>query len=178
MLRVLSVIFFTNFIHTSPLLLDNARLLLNFSSPSLPPLITSLTNTSVFLGNQLKQCFQPGLGRLPTTYEDCEMAAYRMNSDSTGETMTFSRQPTAQMRLPRSWRAGTCVVYLDMLHDTDEDTLQTMEVLMEMLALNTECIGRQNLEALRLGGLVSVGPKQLLHVVIFGREDPNGRKVS
>lgn len=86
--------------------------------------------------------------------------------------MTFSRQASAQFQLPKTYRAGSCVVYLDMFKDTDEDTVRTRDVWKDAMSLNRECVGHSGEAAERLGGVTSVGRRRLLFVTIFGTGDP------
>lgn len=120
------------------------------------------------------QCYDPEPGRLPTTFKDCHNAASQINPDQETKSFTFGRPFSLApnyIKLPKSYRHGTCIVYLDMVHDTDRDSLTLSEVWRGTLHLAQECVGQQAERALRLGGIMSIGPRKLLHVVMFGRQN-------
>ncbi len=167
---MLRTIIFT-FLRTSVLAIplhSNLSTLLNSSSASIFNFSPSRTSNLSSAGN----CFEPRSGRLPTNYHDCEEAASQINPLSLPYPITFSRRPEAQFKLPRSYRSRTCIIYLDMVQDTDEDTVLLLDVWGASMDLAHECVRRNPWGSPTLGGYVSVGPAKLLHVVIFGREDP------
>ena len=95
-------------IHASPFQLA-APILLGTSTNN----VTSLsTVNSVSLQVSPGNCFDPKPGRLPTNYRDCERALLQLNPDGIVAQLFFGRVPYTQFRLPRSFRAGTCVYYL------------------------------------------------------------------
>jgi len=132
------------------------------------------TNLSVFNSTTLQigpeNCFEPKPGRIVTNYRDCEQAAIQFNPESIVAQLIFSRGPSAQYKLPRSFRAGTCVMYLDMPFDEDYDTLTLPDIALVAGKLAMECTAQGSSNA--FGGIAAVGPKKLLHVEFFGRVDP------
>ncbi len=144
------------------------------SPPQAPSILTSppfIVNTTTSIPDQ---CYEPKPGRLPTTFRDCQHAASQINPDHETKSFTFGRPFSLlpnYIELPKSYRHGTCIVYLDMAHDTDQDSLTLLEVGRGTLHLAQECIGQQAESALRLGGIMSVGPRKLLYIVMFGRQD-------
>ena len=60
-----------------------------------------------------------------------------------------------------------------MLHDTDADTLRFKAVKQETLALIAECVGP--LSHSDVGGVTTVGARQLLYITVSGYESPGAR---
>lgn len=174
MVSFISILLMVPFLYAFPLLLDDV---ISPNDSSIPPPIVAPGNTSLALGQQFIDCFEPKIGRLPTSYQDCEMAATEMLVDFVHGPITLSRRPIADIQLPKSYRAGTCVVYLDMLHDSDIVTLSTAEVLRDTMILNMNCVGRQDRITTRLGGVIGVGSNSLLYITMYGRRS-NARGVA
>ena len=59
-------------------------------------------------------------------------------------------------------------MYLDMYGDEEVDRVRISDIYLEAMRLNTECVEyREDTE--KLGGVVSVGPRNFLFVVLFGK---------
>lgn len=152
---------------------------LAIASPFHPNLPTSLRpssastleffprTTSTFIN--ASYCFEPKTGPLPLNYRDCEVAASEIDPLRLTYPVTFSRRPYAQFKLPKSYRSGTCIIRLDMVHDTDEDRFPLLNVRGAAMELAQACVRPDPSAGPRLGGSVSVGPAKLLHVVMFGK---------
>ena len=141
-----------------PTLIDSALL----NSTTLPTV-----NTTILDG---ETCFHPRSDRHPTNYPDCAMAAIDMHKGSDMRVYTFGRGRRATYKLPRTFFGGTCVVNLDMVYDDQSDRL-TFEVVRETIfTLALRCTTGP---VFKQGGSVAVGPKNVLHVTIIGRE-PEG----
>ena len=165
MLDILIVLLLAHLANTFPLLLDKPSLL-NVSAFSLfnPP----SRNSSAVLEDQRTHCLEPQIGRLKPDSRDCDVAISLMNKDFTHETMRFSRKPNADFKLPKSYRSGSCVFYLDMVHGADEDTVSTTQLMTDALTLNRNCVRDPDPWKHQLGGVMSVWPRDLLYVVLFG----------
>lgn len=142
----------------------------NLSSASI--LNSFPTNTSTL--SSAGYCFEPRIGRLPPNYRDCELTASQIDPLRFTSPVTFSRRPEAQFKLPKSYRSGTCIIYLDMVQDTDEDRFPLIDVWDATMNLAHACVRPDPWAGPRLGGFISVGPARSLCVVIFGRVDPHG----
>ncbi len=142
---------------------------------NLPSILASrpfTVNTTAFSPDE---CYEPKIGRLPINFKDCQDAASQINPDFKTQFFTFGRQSSEDpnyIKLPKSYRSGTCIIYLDMLQDTDQDLLTLPMVWKATTHLANECVGQQAESALRLGGILGIPPRNLLHVVIFGRKYP------
>ena len=71
--------------------------------------------------------------------------------------------------------SGTCLFAMDMLNASDEDTLTMAEVYAEVVGpdgLIKQCLGQVRQPA--IGGRMSLGPKNLLKVMITGRINDRG----
>ena len=135
-------------------------------------------NTSTNLEERVLHCFLPEVGRVPPRYEDCETAVFEMDSDiplTSAQPVIFSRRSDAVFKLPKAYSSGTCVLYLDMVDDEAQDAVPTGDVLLGGIYLATKCAGANEP---RLGGVISVGSRNLLHMVIFGRMDSGNHGVS
>ena len=179
MLAIVITSFIIHYIYAFPFLFNNQG---SFNVSSFLPFITSPQNASDSQIEQVKQCFVPKAGRLPIKAPDCDLAAYDMNKDfdKSADYATFSRQPSAEYRLPRIYRSGSCLIYLDMVSDMDEDTIYTAEITAETMSLVSQCVGGPDRkpEDPHLGGVADIGIRQLLHVVVFGRDDSIAPSVS
>ena len=154
-----------------PFLLDVKT---SFNVSSFLPSITTPNNTSAILSQQLKECFEPRAGRSPIDERDCHLAAHEMNKDfdSYPDYIIFGRQPSAQLKLPKSYHAGSCMIYLDMVLDEDQDSIPSIEVTDDTVSLIGECVGGPDWppDKPHLAGVIGVGKRQLLYVVVQGRD--------
>lgn len=114
-------------------------------------------------------CFEES-HHLPTNHRDCETAVSQIDDSADSRILIFSRMLDAEIKLPKSYRSGTCVIYLDMAHDADFDMLSLPQVAYAALGLVFQCVTRQMAMGKQpLGGITKVGPKKLLNIVMFGR---------
>ena len=167
MFSILAAFLLAKLVHSFPFP-SNSPSLLNVSTIS--AFHSPSRNASTALGDQVKNCFESQTSRVTPDSVDCDSAILQMGRDFTREMMRFSRQSNADFKLPRSYRYGSCVVYLDMVHDADEDIVSTSRIVTDALSLNRECVHDPDPWKYQLGGVISIWPKDLLYVVLFGRE--------
>lgn len=117
-----------------------------------------------------ENCFEPNPNYLPTNYRDCESAMLQLNPHGTVSELIFSRMSLANgYKLPRFFRSGTCVLYLDMVYDDDFDTMTLGDVATIASQLALQCTVTVSSNA--LGGVARVGPKQLMCVELMGTRE-------
>ena len=134
--------------------------------------IAPTTNTTA-LGAEIgcfKQTKSPPF--IATNKPDCEAA---LDSWVRGESLiqprTFGRSPSGiyDVLLPLEKVSGSCLFYMNMINEDDEDTLTLAEIYAELLGpdgLMKNCLGQKRLPA--IGGRMSLGPKGVLKVMITG----------
>ena len=130
---------------------------------------TSLTilNSTVLQTNSAK-CFGAQDVDLPVKNRHCKSAAMQLNYDHHTRPYIFSRSPEAQYRLPRFFQSDECAMYLDMISEDDFDTMTLPDIEAVADSLISQCVVAGH--AYQFGGLATVGPKHLLHVMFYGRE--------
>lgn len=119
-------------------------------------------------------CFLPSPERLPVNYQDCQVAIADMYRGSNMRVYTFGRGPRSSgvtYRLPKTFHVRTCVLYLDMVHNDDQDRLSFFQVREVAQSLAVLCT---NGYFFRVGGIQAVEPRQLLYITIFGAAPPRG----
>ena len=144
----------------TPLQLDLPIL---FDSTLLNTTILPTVNTIV---HEEYSCFNPVPDRLPTNYADCTMAAIEMHKGTEKRFYIFGRGIYATYQLPKTFFSGTCVLTLDMVYDDQLDSL-TFDVIRDTIfGLALRCATGPVFDS---GGIAAVGPRNVLHVTIFGK---------
>ena len=106
---------------------------------------------------------------IPPQPEDCIQAALPIRHiGSLASPLVFSRQPVGTFLLPQVFRSGTCVISVDVVRDTDADLFPLWVVNNAALDLAIDCAGGPS----DVGGKMFVGPKQVVYVMLFGRNPP------
>jgi len=142
----------------------------NLSSLDLGPLNTTSLSTKIGCF-PFKPTKQPPL--LPTNKHDCEAA---IDNGIRGQSLTtlrkFARKPSSHVDdvlLPVRFSSGSCYVELNMIDADDEDTLTLAEIYAEVMGpdgVAKRCLGPGR--PFWLGGRMSLGPKELLKVIVTG----------
>jgi len=128
------------------------------------------------------QCLQqrPHLPHLnPPIMLDClNVASFIIHGDKSSAPMTFSRNPSRGFRVPYSWDhlPGTCVVYIDMISNADEDTFPMTWIASKVADIVETCLMDHPMPG--LGGRDLVGPKQRMRVFMGGRLEHHPRNQS
>lgn len=128
------------------------------------------------LGGAL-QCADPPLPReraWPINFKDCEVATDAIIGDKDRtQKYTFSREPVATKfyyPLPATFRYRSCVVFLDMNNNSDQDTVRLSIVEATAFVLAHKCSGEEK-PVDQYGGMATVGvaAKDLINVWVYGR---------
>ncbi|MCJ1453902.1 hypothetical protein MMC28_004251 [Mycoblastus sanguinarius] len=140
---------------------------------------TDLLNSSLNLNSQA-QCFDripPGQQSYPATFSDCLYTLPEIigNRDPM-QSYTFARHPVYSLyyyHLPFILKYQTCLIYLNMVNDGDEDTVPVGIVESAASVLAYRCAGGQGLDYDH-GGRMTVGPpgRDLIRISIYGRMWP------
>ena len=146
--------------------------------PGLPTLFNSaLRNASTLqitnpaFPNNEYSCFNPEPGHLPTNILDCQSASFEiLKGRRVTWDYTFSRGDRGNFKLPAFFRSGTCLISLDMLYDDQMDRLTVLEVQETALNLALRCT---NSPDFKTGGIVAMGPKNVLYITIIGVQAPD-----
>ena len=109
-------------------------------------------------------CFFPSPERLPPRYQDCEAAVDEIHTGDM-RIYTFGRGPGVTYQLPKTFHVLTCVITLDMVYEDQRDRLSIMQVREAALDLAVQCT---NGYYFKVGGVLSVEPKNVLFITIFG----------
>ncbi len=122
--------------------------------------------------DEYADCFNPATlprGLYPAEHEDCLEAVKQLfYVKPPFRSTTFARRPGAGFKLPTVVRNGTCVISIDVMHDTDEDIFKPLL----MYATARELALRCTQGAFRYGGRSLTGPKMVVEVLVFGRIRP------
>jgi hypothetical protein len=148
--------------------------ILSLPDPSMP---NSSSLEAVFIVNstsisEYDDCFDPPAprtGLYPTNLEDCSNAAQGLIQDREPfRPIIFARKGIAGYRLPKVVRNGTCVISIDVLNDNDKDTFTLWKAYTAAIDIARRCTQGPY----TLGGRTTVGPKNVVNVVVFGRTWP------
>lgn len=132
------------------------------------------------LGGELT-CYDPPLPRemlYPYVSSDCDEANDQIiGSRNKWAPYIFSRKPSTDphwYQLPVKYTYGSCVIFIDMKNDKDEDSVRVTYVASSAWVLAHKCSGEENPEY-RYGGFmtVSVGAADLISINVYGR--PSGQ---
>jgi len=132
------------------------------------------------LGGELT-CYDPPLPRellYPYVMSDCEEASDQIiGNRNKWAAYIFSRKPSTDphwYQLPVRYTHGSCVIFIDMKNDKDEDSVRVTYVASSAWVLAHKCSGEENPEY-RYGGFmtVSVGAADLISINVYGR--PSGQ---
>ena len=133
-----------------------------------------IVNTTNVLGRT--GCFrqappeEPQLSR--TNYVDCCYAVQKIAVYDTHRPMHFRRNHDTDFILPHSFTYRTCVISLDMVNASAEDFFY----LEQILYVATDTARRCTALYQALGGMATVGPKQLMEVYVLGKIWPFGNR--
>ena len=135
------------------------------SSPNASSL--TLPDSSILVGDE--ECFNPSTDPrlIPAQIVDCLHAALQLSEKgSIFRPILFTRRRTKGFfQLPQVFRAGTCVISVDVNHDLDEDKFTLWTAHKGALDLSMKCVGGSP----HLGGKTFIGPKKVVYVLVFGR---------
>ena len=120
-------------------------------------------------------CFEQSLypRLLPANHQDCTIAIEEiLQHDHHSLTpRTFSRSRGTIFRLPWFARYRTCVVSLDVINDEDSDFFPPWMVYTAAVSLANACVDTDhNVGGRGLGGKMTVGPRNLVILMVFGRK--------
>lgn len=102
----------------------------------------------------------------PTNLRDCVNAAQDLiQNREPYRLVAFARNARAGYRLPKVVRDGTCVISVDVLDDDDTDILTPWHVYTTAVNFAQRCTQRPYI----LGGRMTVAPKRVVNIVMFGR---------
>lgn len=128
------------------------------------------------LGGELT-CYDPPLPRemlYPYVSSDCDEANDQIiGNRNKWAPYIFSRKPSTDphwYQLPVKYIYGSCVIFIDMKNDKDEDSVRVTYVASSAWVLAHKCSGEENPEY-RYGGFmtVSVGAADLISINVYGR---------
>ena len=107
-------------------------------------------------------------------FYDCVAARNRMAAFivaaklSPSTEVTFQRNSGKQFPLPTTFSAQTCVIWLDMVNETAQDTFEIQEIFEVATVTTMQCAIPPN----SYGGKTVVGPKKVMEFMMFGRTWP------
>ena len=117
-------------------------------------------------------CFEPSLVKrlVPANPQDCTNAAIQMlkRSPSPANPITFARSKFVREPLPWVLRNGTCVISWDVPNDDDRDMFTLGAAFTTALGLINSCVDK----GIGLGGKMTVGPRKVVTLMVFGRRWP------
>ncbi|KAL8777824.1 MAG: hypothetical protein Q9213_007695 [Squamulea squamosa] len=100
-----------------------------------------------------------------TTYHDCfQVIKFLMSHGRTRLPTLFSRKPNVGYELPEQWIYRSCLLYLDMVDDDEEETTSFKDVAVAAGTVMVGCVVRPP----HMGGTQYVGPKRVMNVTLFG----------
>lgn len=149
--------------------LDSTLSPLNLTGPLLP---NTTTTTLTATTNCFIQPQHPGAPTLfETSYTDCLVAVTVLLADKEVTTFyTFGRRPDAQVRLPYSKSFRTCKIIIDIVDDSETDTLMWRDISDTLEAprgVLRRCLGQGSMPP--LGGRTAVGGKGLMQAIVVGQ---------
>ena len=108
---------------------------------------------------------------LPAEIIDCLDAVIQLGQKgSLARPIFFTRRWTKGFfKLPQVFRHETCVISVDVVHDTDEDKFPFWVAEEAARDLSMQCVGGSS----HLGGKKFFGPKKVVYVLVFGRNPPS-----
>ena len=133
-------------------------------------LVTSSTATLPFVNATFvvdNTCFEHRSNLYPAKYLDCVAAIDNMSRGKATQPCTFSRGRPADVKLPKNFSSGSCLVTLDMVYDDQIDTVTFSDIRDRALALAFQCTRNPIHDN---GGVAPVGPMEILYITIIGLE--------
>ena len=130
------------------------------TSPSTLPRVSSLKGDV--------DCFDPSADPrlIPPQNEDCLQAVLLIRQiGHLTRPIELARGSRGPFPLPQVFRSGTCVISVDVVHDTDNDIFPLWVVHNAASDIATDCVGGPS----RVGGGKFIGPKQVVYVMVLGR---------
>ena len=164
---------------STPLQLVNPQ---TITSTQLDPTLRSLNLTTLPPVNPMTlsavtHCFiQPTHSGAPTlfqaNYYDCLVAVTVLRGDqSISHRNSFSRQPSASVRLPYSRSFRSCKIILDIVDESKTETLRWEDITDTLESRNgvlNKCLGQSSSPP--LGGRTLVGTKGVMHAIVVGQQ--------
>ncbi|KAM0804102.1 hypothetical protein BDR22DRAFT_818268 [Usnea florida] len=141
------------------------------------PNLTTLPQVNPTTVSAVTHCFiQPTHPGAPTlfqaSYYDCLIAVTVLRGDQPiSHTNSFSRQPSASVRLPYSKNFRTCKIILDIVDESKMETLRWEDITDTLESRNgvlNKCLGQGSSPP--LGGRTLVGTGGVMHAIVVGQQ--------